>query len=71
MSPHDDMLTPAETAEYLGGPGRPIPLATLTRWRYADEGPRYFKIGRAVRYCRSDLDRWLAAQAVEPQVAAR
>lgn len=30
-------------------------------------GPPYFKVGRAVRYRRSDLDAWLDAHRVEPQ----
>ena len=28
------------------------------------DGPPYFKIGRAVRYCAADIDTWLQAQRV-------
>ncbi len=49
-----DVLTTAEAAYYvrLGKP-------TLERFRVTGEGPRYCKLGGAVRYRRSDLDAWL------------
>jgi predicted DNA-binding transcriptional regulator AlpA len=47
-------LTQTETAEWLG-----IDIRTLQRRRAAGEGPRAIKIGRAVRYRRRDVERWL------------
>lgn len=46
-----------------------IPVATVYAWRYKGTGPRAHKIGRHVRYRRSDIDEWLEAHA-EPQTAA-
>ena len=34
-------------------------IATVRRWRVEGTGPVYLSIGRAVRYSRVDLDRWL------------
>lgn len=34
----------------------------LAKWRAAGTGPAYIKLGRAVRYCRSDVDAWLASR---------
>lgn len=34
----------------------------LAKWRAAGTGPAYVKVGRAVRYCRSDVDAWLASR---------
>ncbi len=37
--------------------------AYVEKLRLAGGGPTFLKLGRAVRYRRSDLDRWLDAQA--------
>jgi hypothetical protein len=66
------MLTESEASDYIGG----IPVGTLRQWRYLDKsrpkpvGPPYVKLGRHVRYRRSDLDAWLEAHTVEPKGAA-
>lgn len=39
-----------------------VPAKTLEAWRYIGKGPAYAKIGKHVRYRRSDVDAWLAAQ---------
>ena len=56
-----ELLDEHETANYLG-----ISLATLRRYRYRigdrTDGPQIIKIGRAVRYTRSDLDKFFKAQ---------
>lgn len=41
-------------AEYLN-----MSLGSLRRWRLFRKGPKYLKIGSAVRYQREDLDTWL------------
>jgi len=33
---------------------------TLQAWRRRGDGPRYLKLGAAVRYDRADLDAWLS-----------
>ena len=44
---------------------------TLSNWRSAGRGPRFFKAGGRVRYLREDLDRWLDAHAREPEAPTR
>lgn len=60
-SGHGHLLTTHEAAPYLG-----VKSSTLCHWRWEKTGPRYLKVGRAVRYRKEDLDAWLAAQQVEP-----
>jgi excisionase family DNA binding protein len=53
----DALMTPPELAEYLH-----VPLATVYRWRYLDEGPPGFRAGRHVRYRRADVEAWIEQQ---------
>lgn len=46
-------MTEAQTANYLC-----LSQETLRRWRAEGRGPAYQKLGRAVRYLRSELDAW-------------
>ena len=54
-----EIMNTLEAASYvrLGKP-------TLERFRVTGEGPRYAKLGGAVRYRRSDLDEWLASRVI-------
>lgn len=52
------LMGPEGLAEWLD-----IPLATIYRWRSRGEGPRGYKVGRHVRYRRSDVELWLESQA--------
>ena len=47
---------------YLGGDERPISPRTMQRWRLDGMGPPFIKIGRLVRYRKSNLDAFLAAR---------
>ena len=58
-------LSPEELSRELG-----IPLGTIYRWRSRGGGPRGFKVGRHVRYRRSDVEAWLETQADRPSPAA-
>lgn len=40
---------------------------TLQKDRLSGKGPRYYKIGGAIRYRRSDIETWLEACAREPR----
>ena len=60
-----ELLPPADAGEYLGG----VPVSTLQWWRTVGRGPRFLKVGRAVRYRRADLDHFLAAGEREPEAA--
>lgn len=62
MTARDVLLTPEEAAQELR-----LPVRQLQQWRYRGLGPAYIKVGRAVRYPRTDLDAWLTANRVEPK----
>jgi predicted DNA-binding transcriptional regulator AlpA len=51
------LLTEAQVAD-----GMSISPRTLQQWRYLGGGPRYLKIGSAVRYRPEDVAAWLAQQ---------
>ena len=55
----DQLLTPAETAEYLA-----TTTGTLAKWRYRGDGPPYVKAGRSVRYRTAALSAWVKAREV-------
>lgn len=54
-----DIMTTIEAAAYcrLGKP-------TLERFRISGDGPRYAKLGGAVRYRQADLDAWLESRLI-------
>jgi hypothetical protein len=54
----DDLLTMAEVAAIVRAP-----VATLRYWRHLGTGPHSFKVGRGVRYWRSDVMTWLEEQS--------
>jgi predicted DNA-binding transcriptional regulator AlpA len=60
MSETEQLMTIQDVAEYLK-----VSRATLYSWRCKNEntgptrGPRSIKLGRHVRYRRSDVDVWL------------
>ena len=55
MTTDDPLHTAKEVSEILGG----VPVKTLARWRWTEEGPRYVRMGKHVRYRRSDLAAWI------------
>jgi predicted DNA-binding transcriptional regulator AlpA len=58
----DEMLTLDETATLLR-----VPENTLRYWRVIGAGPRSFKVGRHVRYWKSDVVLWVTEQMNRPQ----
>ena len=38
-----------------------VEVATLRRWRWAGQGPRFIKVGAAVRYDPADLNAFIKA----------
>lgn len=56
----DRLLTVQELANYLG-----VPVATIYAWRYRHEGPPGLRVGRHVRFRRSDIEEWLNNQLDE------
>ena len=59
-TPHadDELLTVQEVADVVR-----VPVATLRYWRHLGTGPRSFRIGRSVRYWRTEVFAWLDDQA--------
>lgn len=55
MSATTTYLDTRATAEHLN-----VSPNTLSRWRWTGDGPAFLKMGRSVRYARSDLDAWVA-----------
>jgi excisionase family DNA binding protein len=60
------MLTLAEVAAELR-----VPAETLRKWRTQGTGPRAAKVGKHLRYRRSEVDRWLAEREREGFTRAR
>lgn len=52
-----EIISTAVAADILG-----VAPGTLRYWRYLDQGPRSFRVGRHVKYQRADIDAWLASQ---------
>jgi excisionase family DNA binding protein len=53
-------ITDTEGAAALTGLAKP----TLEKLRHRGEGPKFLKLGRAVRYRTSDLEEWLASHLI-------
>jgi predicted DNA-binding transcriptional regulator AlpA len=53
-------LTEREVSDLLG-----LSVATLRAWRHRGQGPRFLRLGRAVRYLPSDLEDFVRASAVD------
>lgn len=56
-----DMLTTEQAARLLG-----LSPFTLNKWRLNGHGLRFIKLGRAVRYRRTDVDAYLASRTQLP-----
>ena len=39
-----------------------LSVASVRRWRFLKQGPKYLKIGSAVRYRPEDITAWLASR---------
>ena len=52
-----EMLNDHQVAEYLN-----MSVASVRRWRTFRKGPKFLKIGSAVRYKREDVDTWLSSR---------
>ncbi|WP_410576619.1 helix-turn-helix transcriptional regulator [Amycolatopsis sp. lyj-108] len=56
------LLTAREVAQYCG-----VPLKTVYGWNTAGTGPKYYRVGKHVRYRASEVDKWLERHAVTPR----
>jgi excisionase family DNA binding protein len=59
ISESTDLIGPNELSVELG-----IPLGTIYQWNHRGVGPRFIKVGKHVRYRRSDIDEWMNRRAV-------
>jgi len=57
MESLDRLLTVKGLADYLD-----VPVATIYAWRYRSQGPPGFRVGRHLRFRRSDVERWIDHQ---------
>lgn len=58
MKTEDKLWTIEEAAEYLG-----VKVATIYKLRHFGRGPKGTKVGRSLRFYRSEIDRWAQARA--------
>jgi excisionase family DNA binding protein len=57
MKTLDKLLTVDDLANHLN-----VPVATIYAWRYRRQGPPGFRVGRHLRFLRSDVEQWIAEQ---------
>jgi excisionase family DNA binding protein len=60
----DQLLSPQDLAEYLG-----VPLGTLYHWRTQGNGPPGLRVGRFLRYRRSDVEAWIRDRVTRDDTA--
>lgn len=53
MNEADRLLTAKNLANFLN-----VPIKTLYAWRYRGEGPIGFRVGKHIRYRRTDIEQW-------------
>jgi len=53
----EELLTEHDVARITG-----LSVASVRRWRLLRQGPRYLKIGSAVRYRPEDITAWLGSR---------
>ena len=58
-------FTTREAAAYLG-----LAVSTLNKWRCYGTGPKYLKLGRAVRYTKEGLDLFLETRLFRSTLGA-
>jgi len=61
----DEVWEPEGVSDFLK-----VPEGTLANWRYQGKGPRFIKVGRHVRYRRSDVEAWLELHVRESTAVA-
>ena len=55
------LLTDDEAARFLA-----LSPATLKKWRRLHRGPRYYRLGSAIRYRQEDLESFISGSAENP-----
>lgn len=62
----EEMLSEKEAARAIG-----FSAETLRQWRRRGGGPRFFTIGRAIRYRKSDVEAWLSVRCLRPRAHSK
>jgi excisionase family DNA binding protein len=57
---NDKLMTLTAVADYLG-----VPAATVYAWNSRGLGPTRYRVGKYVRYRRTDVDTWVDRQAAQ------
>jgi len=63
MEPEIRLLNEKQVAEILG-----IARQTVANWRFERKGPRYHKLGRAVRYSLKDVEAFINKSRISLEV---
>ena len=61
MNTRDEIASEAETARAVN-----MSLSGFRKMRASGRGPRHIRLGRIIRYRRSDVDAWLEQNTREP-----
>lgn len=56
----DRLLGPSELSEMVG-----VPVGTIYQWSSRGTGPRAIRVGRHLRWRRSEVERWLDEQTAD------
>lgn len=62
-NPEEKLLNEHDVARITG-----LSVASVRRWRLLRQGPKYLKLGSAVRYRSEDLAAWLASRPTGGEV---
>jgi excisionase family DNA binding protein len=54
----DKLIGVKELSDYIG-----IPERTLREWNYKGIGPKSYRVGRWLKYRKSEVDEWLETQS--------
>lgn len=55
---HEQLMTTEQVAAYLT-----VPVPTIYQWRTRGDGPRAIRVGRHLRFRRSEVEAWVDAHA--------
>lgn len=62
MADPERLLGVEELAEYLD-----VPIRTIYVWGQVGEGPPRMRLGKRIKYRRSDVERWLESKTERPR----
>lgn len=57
---NEPLIGPKDISAWIG-----VPVRTIYQWRNGNKGPKAYRIGKHLKFKRSDVEQWLEAQAVD------